>query len=93
LVAAGTTVLLPTQYMEEAERLAHQVVVIDRGSVIAHGTATQLKAQLGGAMLEARPSTRGWVPVRAERDRPGPAPVGSRREPGGSVLTRRGYSG
>jgi ABC-2 type transport system ATP-binding protein len=54
LVAAGTTVLLPTQYMEEAERLAHQVVVIDRGSVIAHGTATQLKAQLGGAMLEAR---------------------------------------
>ena len=54
LVAAGTTVLLTTQYMEEAERLAHQIVVIDAGSVIAQGTATQLKAQLGGAMLEAR---------------------------------------
>jgi ABC-2 type transport system ATP-binding protein len=54
LVAAGTTVLLTTQYMEEAERLAHQIVVIDTGSVIAQGTATELKAHLGGAMLEAR---------------------------------------
>jgi ABC-2 type transport system ATP-binding protein len=54
LVDAGTTILLTTQYMEEAERLAHQIVVIDRGSVIAQGTAPQLKAQLGGAMLEAR---------------------------------------
>jgi ABC-2 type transport system ATP-binding protein len=54
LVDAGTTILLTTQYMEEAERLAHQIVVIDRGSVIAQGTAPQLKARLGGAMLEAR---------------------------------------
>jgi ABC-2 type transport system ATP-binding protein len=54
LVAAGTTVLLTTQYMEEAERLAHQIVVIDTGNVIARGTATELKSQLGGAMLEAR---------------------------------------
>jgi ABC-2 type transport system ATP-binding protein len=54
LVAAGTTVLLTTQYMEEAERLAHQIVVIDTGSVIARGTVEQLKAQLGGALLEAR---------------------------------------
>ncbi len=54
LVGDGTTVLLTTQYMEEAEHLAHQIVVIDMGSVIAHGTAAELKAQLGGAMLEAR---------------------------------------
>ena len=56
LVAAGTTVLLTTQYMEEAERLAHQIVVIDTGRVIAQGTAQQLKEQMGGDMLEARVS-------------------------------------
>jgi ABC-2 type transport system ATP-binding protein len=54
LVAAGTTVLLTTQYMEEAERLAHRIVVIDTGRVIAEGTAAQLKERLGGDMLEAR---------------------------------------
>jgi ABC-2 type transport system ATP-binding protein len=56
LVAGGTTVLLTTQYMDEAEHLADQIVVIDTGSVIADGTAAQLKAKLGGAMLEARAS-------------------------------------
>jgi ABC-2 type transport system ATP-binding protein len=54
LLAAGTTVLLTTQYMDEAEHLAHQIVVIDSGRVIAQGTAAQLKAQLGGATLEVR---------------------------------------
>ena len=54
LVAAGTTVLLTTQYMEEAERLAQRIVVIDQGAVIANGTAGELKAQLGGDTLEAR---------------------------------------
>jgi ABC-2 type transport system ATP-binding protein len=56
LVAAGTTVLLTTQYMEEAERLADQIVVIDTGRVIAEGTTEQLKEQLGGDVLEARVS-------------------------------------
>ncbi len=56
LVAGGTTVLLTTQYMYEAEHLADQIVVIDTGKVIADGTAAQLKAKLGGAMLEARAS-------------------------------------
>ena len=56
LVAGGTTVLLTTQYMDEAEHLADQIVVIDTGAVIARGTAAQLKAKLGGAMLEARVS-------------------------------------
>jgi ABC-2 type transport system ATP-binding protein len=59
LVTGGTTVLLTTQYMDEAEHLADQIVVIDTGKVIAHGTAAQLKARLGGAMLEARASDPG----------------------------------
>lgn len=54
LVNAGTTVLLTTQYMEEAEYLANRIVVISRGKEIAEGTADELKAQTGGATLEAR---------------------------------------
>ena len=58
LVRAGTTVLLTTQYMEEAERLADRIVVLDRGRVIASGTADELKDQWGGRTLEARVSRR-----------------------------------
>jgi ABC-2 type transport system ATP-binding protein len=54
LVDAGTTVLLTTQYMEEAEHLANRIVVIDKGIQIAGGTADELKTQAGGATLEAR---------------------------------------
>jgi ABC-2 type transport system ATP-binding protein len=54
LVASGTTVLLTTQYMEEAERLAHRIAVLDTGRVIADGTAEKLKDDLGGDVLEAR---------------------------------------
>ncbi len=54
LVASGTTVLLTTQYMEEAEYLAHRIVVIDTGRVVAQGTAAELKDELGGDVLEAR---------------------------------------
>jgi ABC-2 type transport system ATP-binding protein len=52
LVGRGTTLLLTTQYMEEAEQLAHNIVVIDRGAIIAEGTADQLKLQVGGERLE-----------------------------------------
>ena len=52
LVADGTTVLLTTQYLEEADQLAEDIVVIDRGQVIAHGTSDVLKTQVGGDRLE-----------------------------------------
>ena len=52
LVAEGTTVLLTTQYLDEADRLAGQIAVIDQGLVIAEGTPTELKAQVGGERLE-----------------------------------------
>jgi daunorubicin resistance ABC transporter ATP-binding subunit len=54
LVDAGTAVLLTTQYLEEAEQLAGQIVVIDRGRVLAHGTPDQLKSQVGGDRLQLR---------------------------------------
>jgi oleandomycin transport system ATP-binding protein len=56
LVAEGTTVLLTTQYLEEADRLTDEIVVIDRGRVIAAGTPQQLKTRVGGQVLLARPA-------------------------------------
>jgi oleandomycin transport system ATP-binding protein len=55
LTADGVTVLLTTQYLEEADQLADEVVVIDRGRVAATGTPDQLKAQVGGQVLEVGP--------------------------------------
>jgi ABC-2 type transport system ATP-binding protein len=52
LVAAGTTVLLTTQYLEEADRLADRIGVIDDGRIVSEGTADELKDMLGGSVLE-----------------------------------------
>jgi daunorubicin resistance ABC transporter ATP-binding subunit len=54
LVREGTTVLLTTQYLEEADRLADRIAVLERGRVIATGTAAELKQRVGGDVLELR---------------------------------------
>src|SRR5918999_708832 len=65
LVGGGSTVLLTTQYMEEADRLADDIVVIDRGRKIAHGNADRLKAEVGGERVEVVVATTADVPHTA----------------------------
>jgi ABC-2 type transport system ATP-binding protein len=52
LVRGGTTTLLTTQYLDEADRLADSIAVIDQGTVIARGTSDELKRQIGGERIE-----------------------------------------
>ena len=77
LVADGVTVLLTTQYLDEADQLADDIVVIDHGKVIATGTPAELKSRAGGQVLEVVPAD----PARLDgvaavlADRTGAAPV------------------
>jgi oleandomycin transport system ATP-binding protein len=63
LVADGVTVLLTTQYLEEADRLADEIAVVDHGRVIATGTPAQLKARTGAQPLVVRPKDPADLPV------------------------------
>jgi daunorubicin resistance ABC transporter ATP-binding subunit len=98
LVNDGTTVLLTTQYLEEADVLADRIVVLDRGGVIAEGTADELKQRQGGDVVEVRPRDAasvdelaalltgiGGTPLVDHRVGRVSIPVGSRR--GADVLT------
>jgi oleandomycin transport system ATP-binding protein len=63
LVSEGTTVLLTTQYLDEADTLADEIVVIDHGRVIASGTPDELKAKTGAQTLAVRPADPAKLPV------------------------------
>jgi oleandomycin transport system ATP-binding protein len=65
MVAEGATVLLTTQYMEEAEQLANELTIIDRGKIIAGGKVDELKARIGGRTLQIRPTDPALLPEMA----------------------------
>lgn len=66
LVSDGTTLLLTTQYLEEADHLAHDICVVDHGRVIARGTSDQLKARTGGERVEVVVHERDHIATAAE---------------------------
>ncbi|MFJ5729572.1 ATP-binding cassette domain-containing protein [Streptomyces paradoxus] len=66
LVSGGTTLLLTTQYLEEADHLAHDIAVVDHGKVIAQGTSDQLKARTGGERVEVVVHEREHIQGAAE---------------------------
>ncbi|MCB5170027.1 ATP-binding cassette domain-containing protein [Streptomyces bambusae] len=88
LVAEGATVLLTTQYMEEAEQLASELTVIDRGKVIANGKVDELKARVGGRTLRIRPARAADVPdmARALSEAGLDGPAGSQAVPDDGAL-------
>jgi oleandomycin transport system ATP-binding protein len=66
VLAGGATVLLTTQYLEEADELADKIAVIDHGNVVASGTPTELKARIGSQTLEVRAADRSYTQQAAD---------------------------
>jgi ABC-2 type transport system ATP-binding protein len=86
LVRDGVTLLLTTQYLEEADRLADEIVVLDRGRVAAAGTPADLKARIGGERIDVRVAAAADLPAgEAALARFAEGPATS--DPGGPVLT------
>jgi ABC-2 type transport system ATP-binding protein len=92
LVADGTTVLLTTQYLDEADRLADRIAVIDSGKVIADGTSDQLKDRVGGVRVEVHVTDPSTVDAAAAALVPmsGDAPLVEGRRVSVSVLEEAG---
>ena len=66
LVSEGSTILLTTQYLEEADELANKIAVVDHGKIIARGTADELKAKVGGERIEVVIHDRADLPRAIE---------------------------
>ena len=81
LVAGGTTVLLTTQYLDEADQLADRIVVLDAGRVVADGTAAELKSALGGDRIDVVVRDAADLAAAAAARRAGGGDAGGRSTP------------